>query len=245
METNTAVTYVLPQQPQVVTPVVPVQTQVITVTQSSYGVEKSVGLGVTEIILRVICLLICLALLISASVAISAIDDVDRILSDADLEYEHADDYRGAAVWLVLVAVVAIIYHGITIFVRILYFTPQIENYFSGYSIVNVILCALFGLGLLAGAISNAVYASDNEDLYDKIGCYYYDNYAVEICEDLERVYTSEAAAAFFAFLAMVMFIPLFVIILISGVRKMQEASNTGSSNTLPPPYVHLPNNPY
>ena len=67
---------------------------------------------------------------------ISAIDDVDRTYNYANLEYEHADDYRGAAVWLVLVAVAAILYHGITIFVRILYFTPQIENYFSGYSIV-------------------------------------------------------------------------------------------------------------
>ena len=60
----------------------------------------------------------------------------------------------------------------------------------------NAIMCVLFGLGLLAGAISNAAYASDNEDLYDKIGCYYYENYAMQICEDIERVYTSEAAAA-------------------------------------------------
>lgn len=62
METYTAttVTYIQqppPQyvvQPQVFTPV-PVA-QVITVRQNTYGVEKSVGLGVAEIILRVICL---------------------------------------------------------------------------------------------------------------------------------------------------------------------------------------------
>ena len=60
MDTNTTITYMPPPyphmivQPHVVTPV-PVQTQVVTVRQT-YGAEKSVGLGVTETILRVMCL---------------------------------------------------------------------------------------------------------------------------------------------------------------------------------------------
>ena len=64
METNTTITYMPPPpphmivQPHVVTPV-PVQTQVVTVRERTYGAEKSVGLGVTEIILRVICLVSC------------------------------------------------------------------------------------------------------------------------------------------------------------------------------------------
>ena len=70
METNTTVTYVYPPQPQVYPPQpqvypevyppqpqpVPVQTQVVSVRQSTYGAEKSVGLGAAEIVLRVICL---------------------------------------------------------------------------------------------------------------------------------------------------------------------------------------------
>ena len=52
METNTTVTYVFPAQPQPV----PVQTKVVSVRQSTYGAEKSVGLGAAEIVLRVICL---------------------------------------------------------------------------------------------------------------------------------------------------------------------------------------------
>ena len=62
METNKTIAYMPPPpppthvvvQPHVVT-TVPVQTQVVTVRRSTYGAEKSVGLGVTEIILRVIC----------------------------------------------------------------------------------------------------------------------------------------------------------------------------------------------
>ena len=62
MDTNATIAYVMPPQPQVVVHShevaipAPVQTQVTTVRENSYGVEKSVGLGVTEIILRVICL---------------------------------------------------------------------------------------------------------------------------------------------------------------------------------------------
>ena len=52
----------------------------------------------------------------------------------------------------------------------------------------------MFGLAFLSGAITNAVYASDNIDLYYDLECdYYYDN---DFCEDLERVYSSEASAA-------------------------------------------------
>ena len=58
----------------------------------------------------------------------------------------------------------------------------------------NAILSALFGLSLLAGAISNSVYAADNLDLYYDLDCDYY--YEVEFCEDLDRVFSSEVSAA-------------------------------------------------
>ena len=65
MQTNTTNTYVYPPaQPQPNTYVyppaqpqpVPVQTKVVSMSGPTYGAEKSVGLGVAEIILRVICL---------------------------------------------------------------------------------------------------------------------------------------------------------------------------------------------
>ena len=75
--------------------------------------------------------LFCLAVLIAASITISAVTDVE----DEYYGYEHADDYRGAAGWLVLVAVVALVYHGIAIFIRILYYAPSIGRFYSGFSI--------------------------------------------------------------------------------------------------------------
>ena len=64
----------------------------------------------------------------------------------------------------------------------------------------NAILCALFGLSLLAGVISNSVYAADNLDLYYDLHCdylYNYDyGYATEFCDDLYTVYSSEVSAA-------------------------------------------------
>ena len=57
-QTNTSVTYVYPPQPNVIMPAMPVQTQVVSVKHPTYtyGAEKSVGMGVAEIVLRVICL---------------------------------------------------------------------------------------------------------------------------------------------------------------------------------------------
>ena len=65
----------------------------------------------------------------------------------------------------------------------------------------NAVICLLFGIALLGGAIANAVYASDNQDLYDDTRCSenYYLKYISEVqesCDDLQTVYTSEAAAA-------------------------------------------------
>ena len=54
---STTVMHTYPTQPQVLTTMqMPLQRQVISVRQSTYATEKSVGLGVAEIILRIICL---------------------------------------------------------------------------------------------------------------------------------------------------------------------------------------------
>lgn len=80
--------------------------------------------------------LFCVAVLIAASVTISAVNDVEDDYEIVGQQYKHASDYRGAAVWLLLVAVMAIVYHGIATFIRILYYTPSIKNHFGGYSIM-------------------------------------------------------------------------------------------------------------
>jgi len=72
----------------------------------------------------------CLAVLVAASTTVSAINSIEE-----DYRYEDSSSYKGAAVWLVIVAIFAIIYNGAVIIVRILYFTSAIENYFSGYAI--------------------------------------------------------------------------------------------------------------
>ena len=67
----------------------------------------------------------------------------------------------------------------------------------NNFILQNAALCFLFGLALLAGAVANSVYASDNQDLYDDSICsrnYYYSD--LTVCDDLERLYISEGAAA-------------------------------------------------
>lgn len=66
----------------------------------------------------------------------------------------------------------------------------------------NAVLCLIFGLALLAGAIVNAHYASDNFDTYDDSRCAEYDEYndydtlVEEICNDIEALFVTEYAAA-------------------------------------------------
>ena len=75
-----------------------------------------------------------LGVLIAASVAISAINEVEDFLGDY-YDYD-ADSYRGAAGWLIFVACAAIIYHIATIIVRILYMASVIEKYHQTYALI-------------------------------------------------------------------------------------------------------------
>jgi len=83
----------------------------------------------------------CLALLIAAAVTLSAVDKLEDAASEQNEEYENADSYKGAAGWLVFLAVASMIFHGIMIFIRILYFNSSIENYFSAYAFMVSVLC--------------------------------------------------------------------------------------------------------
>ena len=66
--------------------------------------------------------------------AISAVNDLDDVAHDYGGEFRHADRYRGAAGWLLFVGIAAIIYHGIMVFIRAMYFSSNISQGFAGYS---------------------------------------------------------------------------------------------------------------
>ena len=80
--------------------------------------------------------LFCLGVLISASVALSAINEVEDSLNVAGLEYEDVGSYRGAVGWLVSVASGAILFHIVSIIIRIFYLTSYIEKHHGIYGAI-------------------------------------------------------------------------------------------------------------
>ena len=76
----------------------------------------------------------CVAVLIASAVALSAIDEVEDYLKDHDSKYENADNYRRAAKWLLLVAVMGCIFHSVMIFTRYLYLKSCVKSIFSIYA---------------------------------------------------------------------------------------------------------------
>ena len=58
----------------------------------------------------------------------------------------------------------------------------------------NSISCVLFVLAFLAGGITNAIYASENSDLYTDL-CFF-SGTVNEFCSDLKRVVAAEGASA-------------------------------------------------
>lgn len=71
-----------------------------------------------------------LGLLIAASFVLTAINNI----VDSIVTYPHSNRYTGVAGWLLALAIVAIVFHGIMIFFRILYVTSTIQNNYSGYA---------------------------------------------------------------------------------------------------------------
>ena len=76
----------------------------------------------------------CIAILVAAAVASSAIDEVEDYFNDYNSEYEHADSYRKAARWLLLVAIMGIIFNPLMIFSRYLYLKSYVKSSFSAYA---------------------------------------------------------------------------------------------------------------
>ena len=77
----------------------------------------------------------CIAVLVAAAVAISAINEVEDHYNDhGSTAYEHADSYRTAAIWLLLVSVMGIIFHSLMILLRYLYLNSCVKSLFSTYA---------------------------------------------------------------------------------------------------------------
>ena len=76
----------------------------------------------------------CIAVLVSAAVATTAINEAEDYFNDYDSEYEDADGYRKAARWLLLVGVMGIIYHILMIIIRYLYLHSRVKSIFNVYA---------------------------------------------------------------------------------------------------------------
>ena len=77
----------------------------------------------------------CIAVLVAAAVAISAINEVEDHYNDhGNTAYEHADSYRRAAIWLLLVSVIGIIFHSLMILLHYLYLNSCVKSLFSTYA---------------------------------------------------------------------------------------------------------------
>ena len=73
-------------------------------------------------------------MLIAASITLFAVNNLEDNAEEHNHEYENAGSYRGAAGWVIFLAVSAIVFHGLMILIRMLYLSSIIENYFSGYA---------------------------------------------------------------------------------------------------------------
>ena len=78
-----------------------------------------------------------LGVLIAASVAVSAINEVEDFFGPFASEFGfEADSYRGAAGWLIFVASTALLYHIAMIIVRCLYIASVIEKHLTIYGVI-------------------------------------------------------------------------------------------------------------
>ena len=82
----------------------------------------------------------CLGVLIAATVAVSAVNEVDDLANDfaieRGIEYENTSSYRGAAGWLVFVGCTALIFHAVMITIQILYFKCSTNEHFKQYMLI-------------------------------------------------------------------------------------------------------------
>ena len=76
------------------------------------------------------------SVLIAAIVTVLAVNTLEDYTDERDQEYDDADSFRGAAIWLLFLSAAAIIYHGMAILLRVLYMNLTIKSYFSGYAFI-------------------------------------------------------------------------------------------------------------
>ena len=76
----------------------------------------------------------CIAALVAAVVAITAVTKVKDYFNDYGREYEHANSYSRAAKWMVIVAVLGSIYHFLMVFLHYLYINSRLKSLFDFYA---------------------------------------------------------------------------------------------------------------
>ena len=67
--------------------------------------------------------------MIAASVAVTAINEVEEFYNENGAEYENVGSYRAAAGWLIFVASAAIIFHVIAVYILVLYMSSIMEKH--------------------------------------------------------------------------------------------------------------------
>ena len=81
-------------------------------------------------------------MLVAAALVLSSIDEVDDHVDNVNtyysyrhnVEYEHANSYRGAAEWMVSIASLGILFHPVMLFVRYLCCRAYVRSLFVVYS---------------------------------------------------------------------------------------------------------------
>ena len=88
----------------------------------------------------------CIAVLVSAAIALSTINDVDDFyddylnIDDYDYDYEYdfyeaINSYRGAAEWLLCISSLGIIFHPAMVFARYIFYI-KLKRHFWIYAIL-------------------------------------------------------------------------------------------------------------
>ncbi|XP_065914194.1 uncharacterized protein [Dysidea avara] len=178
----------------------------------------STSLGKVEIALRIISIVLCMGIVASAAIALSAILSIEDVTD----EYEDIDLYKSGAAWLIFAAGVGLIAESIITILRLLGAISD-EN-ITVFGIVDVVISSVLAVSLLAGGVANAKYASDNADNYDDIEQFCeldgLNSQAEDFCNDVKKLRDSEIAAAVLSFVGMVAFGVLALIMIVTYAAK-------------------------
>ncbi|XP_065885580.1 uncharacterized protein [Dysidea avara] len=152
--------------------------------------------GIVEMILRALCLMLCMALVACAFVAYHDILDVEGFYDTFGGEYEDSGLYTSGAIALVVMGALGMTLEITMMIIRLL--NPKWHHrYFLYFGITDIVLTVLLMLCLFAGGVANAKYANDNDNFLDERRSFCDDNPEQDYtCDDIETVRNYEAISA-------------------------------------------------